>query len=208
MATAGKLGAVYAPEVDVDNDIQTTNTTDTFSGDDTDVTFQLTNEYVLPGSETVSIGGTEQDESTYELNYITGELEFDTAPVTGTDNITIEYDYLDGIEQVGGFYEWSIDEDAGLEETPEFGDTVVTHTSTLESWSGSAEMYFGTDDRFQDWVGEEVVVAFYIDETAGTLQRFESWAKISTKSTDVPVDTLVEESIEFEGQTKIEYRTA
>lgn len=208
MATAGKLGAVYAPLVDVDNNVQTTTTTDTFSGDGTTTTFQLTNEYIERGSVTVTVDTVEQDEGTYEVNYITGELVFDTAPASGTDNISVEYTYLNGLEQIGGFYEWSVDEDAGLEESPEFGDSVVTHTQTLESWSGSANMYFGVDDRFREWVGDEIVVAFYIDTTAGTEQRFEGWAKISTKSTDVPVDTLIEESLEFEGQTKLEYRTA
>ena len=75
-----------------------------------------------------------------------------------------------------------------------------------ESWSGSADMYFGVDDRFDGWVGERVVLAFYIDDTAGTLQRFEGWGIIGTKSTTVPVDGLVEQSIDLEGQSKLVYR--
>lgn len=203
MATAGKVGAVYAP-IETNGTIDTTTTTDTFSGDGTTTTFNLTNEYITKGSVTVNIGGSPTQ--AYELNRITGELVFDTAPVTGTDNITVNYTYLDGIEQVGGFFEWTVDEDAGLEESPEFGDSVVTHTQTLESWSGSADMYFGVDDRFNDWVGERVVLAFYIDDTAGTLQRFEGWGIIGTKSTTTPVDGLVEQSIDIEGQTKLVYR--
>ena len=208
MATAGKLGAVYAPTTDIDDNPDTGSTTDTFSGDDTTTTFQLTNEYVLRDSETVTVDGTVQDESKYTLNYITGELEFDEAPADGTDNITVEYDYLDGLEQVAGFFEWSVDEDAGLEESPEFGDEVVTHTQTLGSWNGSADMYFGVDDRFADWVGEELVLAFFIDDTAGEKKRFESWGIIGNKNTNTPNDTLVEESIDIEGQTKLEYREA
>ena len=205
MATAGKLGAVYAP-TETEGEIDTTNTTDTFSGDGTTTTYQLNNEYALRESETVTVDGEETDD--YTLNYITGELVFDEAPPDGTDNITVEYDYLDAIEQVAGFFEWSFDEEAGLEESPEFGDEVITHTSTLDSCSGSADMYFGVDDRFSDWVGEEVVLAFYIDDTAGVKQRFEGWGIIGNKSTDTPVDTLVEQSIVIEGQTRLEYREA
>src|SRR6056297_270606 len=202
MATAGKVGAVYAP-IETDGTIDTSTTTDTFSGDDTTTTFQLTNEYITKNSVTVTVGGSPT--KAYDLNRITGELEFDTAPVSGTDNITVDYTHLNGIEQVGGFFEWTVDEEAGLEESPEFGDSVVTHTQTLESWSGSADMYFGVDDRFDGWVGERVVLAFYIDDTAGTLQRFEGWGIIGTKSTTVPVDGLVEQSIDLEGQSKLVY---
>ena len=206
MATAGKLGAVYAPETDVNGDPDTGTTTDTFSGDGTTTTFTLTNEYVLRNSETVTVDASTTDD--YEINYILGTVTFDEAPSADTDNITVEYDYLVGLEQVAGFFEWSFDEDAGLEESPEFGDEVITHTQTLESWSGSAEMYFGVDDKFQDWVGVEVVLAFYIDTTAGQNKRFEGWGIIGSKSTETPVDTLVEQSIEIEGQTKLEYREA
>ena len=203
MATAGKVGAVYAP-IETDGTIDTSTTTDTFSGDGTTTTFTLTNEYILMNSVTVTVGGSTT--KAYNLNRITGELEFDTAPASGTDNITVEYTYLDGLEQVGGFFEWSVDEDAGLEESPEFGDEVITHTQTLESWSGSADMYFGVDDRFDNWIGERVVLAFYINDEAGTLQRFEGWGIIGTKSTTVPVDALVEQSIDLEGQSKLVYR--
>ena len=204
MATAGKLGAVYAP-TETEGTIDYGNTTDSFVGDGTTTEFELNNEYVVRDSESVTVDGTEV--YNYDINYITGIITFDEAPADTTD-IQVEYDYLEGIEQVAGFFEWSFDEEAGLEESPEFGDEVITHTSTLDSWSGSADMYFGVDDRFQDWVGEEVVLAFYIDDTAGEKKRFEGWGIIGSKSTTTPVDTLVEESIDIEGQTRLEYREA
>ena len=203
MATAGKLGAVYAP-TETDGVIDYGNTTDSFVGDGTTTEFQLENEYVARDSESVTVDGVEVNN--YKINYITGLVTFDAAPADTAD-IQVEYDYLEGIEQVAGFFEWSFDEEAGLEESPEFGDEVITHTPTLDSWSGSADMYFGVDDRFTDWVGEEVVLAFYIDDTAGEKVRFEGWGIIGSKSTTTPVDTLVEESIDIEGQTKLEYRS-
>ena len=203
MATAGKLGAVYAP-TETEGAIDYGDTTDSFVGDGTTTEFELNNEYVVRESEQVTVDGTEV--YNYDINYITGIITFDEAPADTTD-IQVEYDYLEGIEQVAGFFEWSFDEEAGLEESPEFGDEVITHTSTLDSWSGSADMYFGVDDRFTDWVGEEVVLAFYIDDTAGVKQRFEGWGIIGNKSTNTPVDTIVEQSIDLEGQTRLEYRS-
>lgn len=211
MATAGKLGAVYAPETDVDdNPIIQENVVQTFdTHTDPTTEFQLDNEYVLRDSETVEVYNTAatayEETDDYEINYITGLVTLDTAT---DEDVKVTYDHLDGIEQVAGFFEWNFNEDAGLQESPEFGDDVVTHTQTLKNWSGSANMYFGVDDRFTDWVGEEVVLAFYIDDTAGEKVRFEGWGIIGNKSTTTPVDTLVEESIDIEGQTKLEYRTA
>jgi len=201
MATAGKVGAVYAPTTTNDN-IDTTNTTDTFSGDGTTTTFQLTNEYIFVDSETVTV---DNEDIGYTLNYITGELVFDTAPASGTNNITVNYDYTT-IEQVAGFFDWTFDEDAGLEESPEFQDEHMSHVSTIATWSGNASKYWSVDDRFENWVGELVVMAFYIDDSAGTSIRFEGWGIIGNKDTDCPHDTLVEQTIDFEGQDFLEFR--
>lgn len=204
MGTAGKVGAIFAPTLDINDEIDTGNTTDTFSGDGTTTAFTLNNEYVLLKSETVTVAGTETDD--YEINYITGIVTFDEAPAAGTDNITVEYDYLVEIEQVGGFFEWSFNEDAGLEEAAEFGDDHQTHVATIAEWSGSADKYFSIEDRFENWLGEEVVIAFYIDNTAGEKVRFEGWGKIGSKGTECPHDTLVEQSIDFEGQDFLVFR--
>ena len=205
MATAGKLGAVFAPTTDIDGNPDIATTTDNFTGDGTTTTFTLSNEYVSPDNLTVTVDGTETTD--YSINYITGMIEFDNAP-GDTLAIEVTYDYIVELEQVGGFFEWSVDEEAGLEESPEFGDEVITHTRTLDSWSGSASKYFDVEDRFNDWVGEKVVLGFYIDKTAGTEQRFEAWGIIGNKSTTTPVDTLVEEDISIEGQTRLVFRQA
>lgn len=197
MATAGKLGAVYAPTVDVNDDPDTATTTDAAISDgDT-----LSNEYIDPDSVEITYNNVSDEGKSITINYITGDVSFDE---TFDGTIDVSYTYLVSLEQVGGFFEWNVDEEAGLEESPEFGDEVITHTQTLDSWSGSASKYFDVDNRFNDWVGTKVVLAFYID--TDTLKRFEAWGIIGDKSTSTPVDTLVEEDISIEGQTRLRFR--
>ena len=213
MATSGKVGAVYAPVTNIDGDILKESTTDTFSGDGTQTTFELSNEYIYPKSQVVTVDGSQPVSNKYTLDYINGTIEFSEPPTDDVDNVSVEYDYLgddngDVLEQAAGFFEWEFDEEANLEESPEFGDEVVTHTSTIPQWSGSADKYWSVDDKFQDWLGELVVVAFYIDTTDGAKRRFEGWGTVGDKSVECPVDTLVEEGISFESESKLEYRQA
>jgi len=205
MAISGKLGAVYAPVVDENNDLLVLEgVSDTFTDNTDEDTFQLANEYVFPKSETVTVGG--DTTHRYNLNYITGELVLNEAT---SEDVEVTYDALDEdgegnkLEQIAGFYEWEFEEEANLEESPEFGDEVITHTQTLESWSGSADRYH-SESRFEDWLGQQVVLGFYINTETG--ERFEGWGRIGDKSVETPVDTLVEEDISFEGESRLEYR--
>ena len=217
MATPGKLGAVYAPVTDEEDELLLQENVEEVFDTHTELTseFQLANEYVLRDSETVEIyntgAATYEETNAYEINYITGLVKLDEAT---DEDVKVTYDALDSdvegnfLEQVAGFFDWSLDENPNLEESPEFGDDVVTHTATLGSWSGSADKYWSVEDRFRDWLGKEIVLALYMNTSDGKRQRYEGWAKIGDKSTTCPVDTLVDETINFEGQTKLEYREA
>lgn len=199
MAQHGKVGAVYVP----DSISGTTITGETFSGDGTTTSFTLTNEYIKPGSETVTVDGAEVHN--YKINYITGEITFEIAPASGTDNISVDYNYFT-MNIDCGFFDWTINENADAEEATTFcSDGEREYLAGLTDWDGSANKYWITDEEFHNFVGEQVVIAFYIDETNNI--RYEGWGIVTGVSVDVAVDSLVEESIDIQGSGKLEFRT-
>jgi len=102
------------------------------------------------------------------------------------------------VEQAGGFFNWSIDPDSeDLDATTFESGGWREFKAGLLQWSGSAEAYWG-DARFAAALGELIVVKLFID--AGPSQDcFEGWALLKGDSIEVPVDGLVERTIEFTG---------
>ena len=203
MAQHGKVGAVYAPDSTSGSSV----TGETFSGDDSTVTFTLVNEYVKPYTETVTIDGTEQQRGTdYTINYITGDITFETAPASGTDNISVDYSYFT-MNEVGGFFNWTVNENADTQEATTFASNGEReYVAGLKDWDGSATKYWKSTKQFHDFIGEDVVLAFYIDE--GNSIRYEGWGVLTGASVDTAVDSLVEESIDIQGSHTLTYRSS
>lgn len=106
---------------------------------------------------------------------------------------------------LGEIGEWTLDEDINLEETPVFGDTVVTHTGTLKSASGSFSGYFDATDLGNLDPGTAITnLELYIDGTANVAAE----AIISTRSVTNVVDGVAEIDIDFEMQTEPVWTTA
>lgn len=106
---------------------------------------------------------------------------------------------------LGEIGEWTLDEDINLEETPVFGDNVVTHTGTLKSASGSFSGYFDATDLGNIDPGTAITnLELYIDGTANVAAE----AIISTRSVTNVVDGVAEIDIDFEMQTEPVWTTA
>jgi hypothetical protein len=67
-----------------------------FSGDGSTTVFQLPSPYYpVERIYNVTVDGTGQSEhADYSLDYWNGDLHFDTAPISGTDNISVDVDYV------------------------------------------------------------------------------------------------------------------
>jgi len=68
----------------------------TFSGDGSTTEFQLPHPYFpIETVQDVSVGGSSQTEGTdYAMDYWDGRLIFSSAPASGTDNISVDVDYV------------------------------------------------------------------------------------------------------------------
>jgi predicted secreted protein len=205
MAIEGHVGAVYAPD-----DLTGTNVpSETFSGDDSTVEFTHANEYVIPYSETVEVDSTEQTRNKdYTINYITGKITFESAPASGTDNISVDYDYYT-ISEVGGFFSWTINKNADTLESTSFDSSGErTYVAGLTDWDGSASKYWASDKTFHDFVGEDdIIIVFYVDDVTNNY-RYEGYGVVNSKSVDTSVDSLIEESIDIQGSGTLTYRSS
>ena len=106
---------------------------------------------------------------------------------------------------IGEITEWTVDEDINLEETPTFGDEVITHTGTLKSASGSFSGYFDAADIDKVAPGEYIDnLELYVDATVNIAAE----AIIASRSVSNSVDGVAEIDIDFEIQTAPVWTTA
>ena len=108
-------------------------------------------------------------------------------------------------DTIGEIGEWNTDEDINLEETPTFGDEVVTHTGTLLSAGGSFSGYFDAADINKVEPGADITdLELNVDDTS----NISASAKIASRSVSNVVDGVAEIDIDFEFQSKPTWTTA
>ena len=105
--------------------------------------------------------------------------------------------YAYEIGQVAGFFSWNADNVCDILETTDYCDAGVrTYIAALKGWTGSAERHFLTEENL-DWIGDNLIIRFYIDDDNDL--RYEGWCVISGHGITSSVDTLVNETINFNG---------
>lgn len=202
MPIAGKIGAVFvqtsdAPASFSDELMVSDEHYKTYTNEDSTMRYWDKNTPV-----TVEVNEIPVTEG-FAIEYCGGVIVFDE-PLTEEDVVTVSGKHLN-VQQHGGFFNWSAD----LEQ--EMGD-VTTYQSngwkenipTIKGFSASAESYWG-DSEFFSRLGQEVIIALYIDTTASKA-RYEGYGIISSDSIETTVDDIINESIEMQGTGKLYYR--
>lgn len=78
---------------------------DLFDGDGVSVVFMASKDNIYPSSYTVKISSVVKTEGVdYTLDQDTGELVFTTAPASGNDNVSLEYQYVRASD--AGYLDW------------------------------------------------------------------------------------------------------
>lgn len=130
------VGAIPTVSVDVvgrQEVLGSVNTNETFSGDGSTTTFTLSNTPVVPESETVEVDGSQQTRGTdYTIDYETGVITFTTAPSSGTDNISVTYDYFDSVDETSITYKPTVDPFTFKEISLLYSDDGTTFSSTVK----------------------------------------------------------------------------
>ena len=139
----------------------------------------------------------------FELEYCGGVVAFNM-PLTLEDEVTVSGKSVT-VAQRGGFFNWS------CELAVETADVTTFHSEgwkenlpTIKGFTASAESYWG-DSEFLQRVGQEVIIALYVDNTASK-KRYEGYAVISSDSIETATEDIISETIEFEGTGRLYYR--
>ena len=123
------------------------------------------------------------------------------------------------VKQMGGFFNWSFDNTNDVVETTSFDDGgVKSYKATLKGWAGTAERHWlsGEQDvmRAKMGSGVPVIAKFYLndddpDKGIGSAsdqgQRYEAYAHLTGLSPGLAVDTIVNESLTFQGTGRLSY---
>jgi hypothetical protein len=151
---------------------------------------------------TVKVNGVIQT-SGFSIEYVGGVVVFDSA-LQPTDTVTVSGEYYN-VTQVMGFKNWSLDPGREFEEATCFeSGGWKEFVSVLTGASGSCEGFWVTDRS--DWVGAEHIIVLYVDYQGASKARYEGYGFVKGKNLEVPVDSLVEESLDFEFNGPVYYR--
>ena len=152
---------------------------------------------------TVTVATVEQDKGAY-VNTVSGTITFAAAP-SAAAAIAVTYNYY-AIVQIGGFFSWSIDRVAQVLETTDFSDSGhKTFIVGLDEWSASAERHWLTDESLDTWLSTIKIIKFFSDQSSDPQLRWEGWAVVNGLHPKVAVDSLINESLDFQGTGILSY---
>ena len=154
---------------------------------------------------TVKVDGTTQALGSY-LHTVSGALIFTTAP-GDTEAITVTYDYY-AITQLGGFFNWSITQAANpLDKTDFQSSGWKEFLLGLKEWSASAERHWLTDESLAAYIGVTKIIKLFLDSSSDPQLRYEGWAIVTGLNPSVGVDTIINESLSFQGTGQLSYES-
>lgn len=133
----------------------------------------------------------------FKLEHVGGFIIFDSPKNPASFEVRVSGASF-SVEQVGGFFNWSVDFDADDVESNTFStDGWKTFERILLGWSGSAEAFWGNTTFFEA-LGRKMIIQLFINKAA-SLDRLEGYVILSGDGIESPVDGLIEESIDFTG---------
>jgi len=80
-----------------------------------------------------------------------------------------------------------------------------TYIAAVKGWTGSAERHWLTEEVLE-WIGDNLIIRFYVDESSDL--RYEGWVIVNTHGISSAVDTLVSESLGFQGDGILSYESS
>jgi len=112
------------------------------------------------------------------------------------------------VGQVAGFFSWSVNNISDVLETTDYSDVGIrTYIAALKGWEGSAERHWLTEENL-DWIGEQLIIKFYVDNDSSPTLRYEGWVIVNSHSVTSAVDSLVSESLGFQGDSILSYESS
>lgn len=154
---------------------------------------------------TVKVAGTTLSEGAY-LHTVSGKVTLSTAPGNG-EAVLATYDEY-AISQVGGFFNWAIMQAVGILDKTDFeSGGHKEFLAGLKEWSATAERHWLTDESLVAWLGVTKIIKLFLDTDSDPQLRYEGWAIIKGLNPAVAVDTIINESLDFQGTGQLSYES-
>ena len=152
----------------------------------------------------VALDAVTQDKSAY-THSVSGRITFDTAPTD--EAITATWSSYDILQQAG-FFNWAIDQIANPLDSTDFESGGHKEFIVgLDEWSGSAEKHWHSDVDTSLWLGTIKIIIFFEDTSTDPRVRWEGWAVVSGLHPGAAVDTIINESLDFQGTGVLTYES-
>lgn len=149
-------------------------------------------------------GGPVVQTTGFTLEHPGGVVVFEVARAVG-DTVTVSGSYV-AVTQVGGVFNWSLDLEHDTAEVTTFASAGWKEfLATIKGFTGSAEAYWDSGGLF-DSLGDDLILVFYVDATAGSLLRYEGYGIINGLNPEAAVDDVVSEGVEIQGNGPLYYR--
>lgn len=157
-------------------------------------------------SITVKVAGTALSTSVY-THTVSGVITCASAPA-GSAAVLATYDEY-AIEQIGGFFNWNIAQAVTTLDKTDFQSSSgwKEFLGGLKEWSATAERHWITDESLTSWLGVARVIKLFLDSDADPQLRYEGWAIIKGLNPGVAVDTIIDESLDFQGTGQLSYES-
>ena len=106
-----------------------------------------------------------------------------------------------GSASIASIRSYAFDEQSETIETTTLGDVNKSYVSSVNSWSGSVDVYFDETDTSQSALtaGAEVTLKFYVEGTASGDKYWTGNAIVTGFSVNASNDSMVESSISVIG---------
>jgi len=115
-----------------------------------------------------------------------------------------------GTDAVAEIKSYSVEDTMDTIEVTTMGDTFRDYETTLESFSGSIDVFWDEVDTAQIALqaGSEVVLKFYPEGTASSAKYYTGTAIVTGLSISASFDGMVEASISVQGKSALTLATA
>lgn len=211
-AVAGKKGAIYYRRAEL------TATTLSFHDTGPDTIRDSSGQFRIKGfraGDYIAVAGSVSNDGIYLVATVAaGVITLDAGEAltnegSGT-SITIAQ-RVPGTALVG-FKDWTLDSVGDAYDVTTFAEEgEEIYIAGNQRWSGSAARYFLSDVNYDDWIGDILLIRFFvhIEESPGVnpAYYYEGLALVTGISTSTPQNAPVEQELTFQGTGRLSFFT-